>query len=103
MLRQWVKSKAAFEINDLKPAVWAGKCEGIPAIFLHAKSESSEQLSISQASHTQEIFDKYTGEPKVFYQDFEGDDWTPRPHSINAKCADFAVDCTKRKVFIVKQ
>ena len=71
MIRDTIKEKAKFDINDIEPKVFAERCF-IPALFCHGLDDSFVNVH-----HCQDLYDVYAGDKNVTY--VEGDHNSGRP------------------------
>ena len=71
MVRDTIKEKAKFDINDIEPKVFAERCF-IPALFCHGLDDS-----FANVHHCKDLFEVYAGEKNVTY--VEGDHNSNRP------------------------
>lgn len=77
-----VKSRAHFNINDLNPIDHVEEAF-IPALFAHGEGDD-----FIPPHHSQDIFDKYSGEKNIIF--FEGDHNSARPdYFYNSVCIFF--------------
>jgi cephalosporin-C deacetylase-like acetyl esterase len=72
MIRETIKEKAKFDINDIEPKVYAERCF-IPALFCHGLNDTFVNVH-----HCQDLYDVYAGEKNVTY--VEGDHNSVRPN-----------------------
>ena len=72
MIRETIKEKAKFDINDIEPKVYAERCF-IPALFCHGLNDTFVNVH-----HCQDLYDVYAGEKNVTY--VEGDHNSIRPN-----------------------
>ena len=71
MVRETIKEKAKFDINDIEPKVFAERCF-IPALFCHGLDDKSVNIH-----HCKDLYEVYAGEKNVTY--VEGDHNSNRP------------------------
>ena len=71
MIRDTIKEKAKFDINDIEPKVYAERCF-IPALFCHALDDSFVNVH-----HSNDLYNVYAGEKNITY--VEGDHNSGRP------------------------
>ena len=71
MIRETIKEKAKFDINDIEPKVFAERCF-IPALFCHGLDDSFVNIH-----HCKDLYEVYAGDKNVTY--VEGDHNTNRP------------------------
>ena len=71
MIRDTIKEKAKFDINDIEPKVFAERCF-IPALFCHGLDDSFVNVH-----HCKDLFEVYAGDKNVTY--VEGDHNSGRP------------------------
>ena len=72
MIRDTIKEKAKFDINNIEPKVYAQRCF-IPALFCHGLNDSFVNVH-----HCKDLFEVYAGEKNVTY--VEGDHNSQRPN-----------------------
>ena len=72
MIRDTIKEKANFDINDIEPKVYAERCF-IPALFCHGLQDTFVNVH-----HCRDLFEVYAGEKNVTYVD--GDHNSVRPN-----------------------
>ena len=72
MIRDTIKEKAKFDINDIEPKVFAERCF-IPALFCHGLNDSFVNVH-----HCKDLYDVYAGDKNVTY--VEGDHNSMRPN-----------------------
>lgn len=72
MIRETIKEKAKFDINDIEPKVYAERCF-IPALFCHGLNDTFVNVH-----HCRDLYDVYAGEKNVSY--VEGDHNSIRPN-----------------------
>ena len=71
MIRETIKEKANFDINDIEPKVYAERCF-IPALFCHGLNDTFVNVH-----HCKDLFEVYAGDKNVTY--VEGDHNSGRP------------------------
>ena len=71
MIRDTIKEKANFDINDIEPKVYAERCF-IPALFCHGLNDTFVNVH-----HCKDLFEVYAGDKNVTY--VEGDHNSGRP------------------------
>ena len=71
MIRDTIKEKAHFDINDIEPKVYAERCF-IPALFCHGLNDTFVNVH-----HCKDLFEVYAGDKNVTY--VEGDHNSGRP------------------------
>ena len=71
MIRDTIKEKAKFDINDIEPKVYAERCF-IPALFCHAKDDTFVNVH-----HSHDLYAVYAGEKNITI--VEGDHNSARP------------------------
>merc|ERR1712187_288099 len=81
ILRGRVQALADFDINDVVPLKYAVQ-SSVPAFFLHSEGDSFIKLS-----HSQALFDAYTGQKRMMIT--QGDHCTKRSDADMEKAADF--------------
>ena len=72
MIRETIKEKAKFDINDIEPKVYAERCF-IPALFCHGLNDTFVNVH-----HCKDLYEVYAGEKNVTYVD--GDHNSQRPN-----------------------
>ena len=82
ILRNSVKSRANFDINDLEPLKEAPLIK-IPALFAHADDDT-----FIHPRHSIQLYESYGGRQKKHLK-FAGDHNTQRPNTLKAKMAEF--------------
>jgi pimeloyl-ACP methyl ester carboxylesterase len=80
-IRDTIREKAGFDINELKPINMAPNCLQ-PALFLTAKGDD-----FVPCHHTQEVFEAYAGDKDILYVD--GDHNSSRPNECLQRIARF--------------
>ena len=81
LVKDTVKEKAGFCLDDIEPINYAKNCY-IPAYFCHAKNDSFVNIH-----HCKELYQIYAGDKKVVY--VKGNHNTPRPKSFKQLVAYF--------------
>ena len=71
MIRETIKEKANFDINDIEPKVFAERCF-IPALFCHGLNDTFVNVH-----HCKDLYEVYAGDKNVTY--VEGDHNSNRP------------------------
>ena len=71
MIRETIKKKANFDINDIEPKVFAERCF-IPALFCHGKNDNFVNIH-----HCKDLYAVYAGEKTVTYVDGNHNDARP--------------------------
>jgi pimeloyl-ACP methyl ester carboxylesterase len=71
MIRDTIKEKAKFDINDIEPKVYAERCF-IPALFCHAKDDTFVNVH-----HSHDLYAVYAGEKNITI--VEGEHNSARP------------------------
>ena len=71
MIRETIKEKANFDINDIEPKVFAERCF-IPALFCHGLNDTFVNVH-----HCKDLYEVYEGDKRIIY--VEGDHNTARP------------------------
>ena len=71
MIRETVKEKANFDINDIEPKIFAERCF-IPALFCHGLNDTFVNVH-----HCKDLYEVYAGDKNVTY--VEGDHNSNRP------------------------
>ncbi len=71
MIRETIKEKAKFDINDIEPKVFAERCF-IPALFCHGLDDTFVNVH-----HCKDLYEVYAGDKNVTYID--GDHNSGRP------------------------
>ena len=71
MIRETIKEKAKFDINDIEPKVFAERCF-IPALFCHGLDDTFVNVH-----HCKDLYEVYAGDKNVTY--VEGDHNSGRP------------------------
>ena len=71
MIRETIKEKAKFDINDIEPKVYAERCF-IPALFCHGLDDTFVNVH-----HCKDLYEVYAGDKNVTY--VEGDHNSQRP------------------------
>ena len=59
MIRETIKEKAKFDINDIEPKVYAERCF-IPALFCHAENDTFVNVH-----HSHDLYAVYAGEKRI--------------------------------------
>ena len=72
MIRETIKEKAKFDINDIEPKVYAERCF-IPALFCHGLDDTFVNVH-----HCKDLYEVYAGDKNVTY--VEGDHNSQRPN-----------------------
>ena len=72
MIRETIKEKAKFDINDIEPKVYAERCF-IPALFCHALDDTFVNVH-----HSKDLYNVYAGEKNITF--VEGEHNSARPN-----------------------
>ena len=72
MIRETIKEKAKFDINDIEPKIFAERCF-IPALFCHGLNDTFVNVH-----HCKDLYNVYAGDKNVTY--VEGDHNSMRPN-----------------------
>ena len=72
MIRETIKEKAKFDINDIEPKVYAERCF-IPALFCHALNDTFVNVH-----HSKDLYNVYAGEKNITF--VEGEHNSARPN-----------------------
>ena len=72
MIRDTIKEKAKFDINDIEPKVYAERCF-IPALFCHALDDTFVNVH-----HSKDLYNVYAGEKNITF--VEGEHNSARPN-----------------------
>jgi len=72
MIRDTIKEKAKFDINDIEPKVYAERCF-IPALFCHALNDTFVNVH-----HSKDLYNVYAGEKNITF--VEGEHNSARPN-----------------------
>lgn len=89
MLKQTVKDKAEFNIDDIEPGEYAKKCF-VPGFFCHGKDDSFVNVH-----HCNDLYLLYPGEKTILL--VEGDHNTLRPNKLNENASEFFYNALKCK------
>ena len=81
MVKNTIKEKANFLLEDIEPKKFAKKCF-IPALFCHAKNDSFVNIH-----HCKDLYDNYAGDKKILY--VNGNHNSTRPKYFRELAADF--------------
>ena len=89
MLKETVKEKAGFNIDDIEPGEYAKKCF-VPAFFCHGKDDNFVDVH-----HCKDLYLIYPGEKNIFL--IEGEHNSLRPNELNEKASEFFYHALKCK------
>jgi len=89
MLKETVKEKGQFNIDDIEPVKFAKKCF-VPAFFSHGKDDTFVNMH-----HCKDLYNVYPGEKNILFID--GDHNSLRPNKLNEKAAEFFYNALKCK------
>ena len=89
MIKETVKEKAFFNIDDIEPVEFAKKCF-VPGYFCHGKNDTFVNVH-----HCKDLYKIYPGEKGILLID--GDHNTLRPNKLNEKAAEFFYNALKCK------
>ena len=89
MIKQTVKDKADFNIDDIEPGEYAQKCF-VPAFFCHGKDDTFVNVH-----HCNDLYLIYPGEKYILLVD--GDHNTLRPNKLNENASEFFYNALKCK------
>ena len=89
MLKETVKEKAGFNIDDIEPGECAKKCF-VPAFFCHGKDDNFVDVH-----HCKDLYLIYPGEKNIFL--IEGEHNSLRPNELNEKASEFFYHALKCK------
>ena len=88
-LKETVKEKGNFNIDDIETENFAKKCF-VPAFFSHGKDDTFVNIH-----HCKDLYKVYPGEKNIFL--IEGDHNSLRPNKLNEKASEFFYNCLKCK------
>ena len=89
MIKQTVKDKADFNIDDIEPGEYAQKCF-VPAFFCHGKDDTFVNVH-----HCNDLYLIYPGEKYILLVD--GDHNSLRPNKLNENASEFFYNALKCK------
>ena len=89
MIKQTVKDKADFNIDDIEPGEYAQKCF-VPAFFCHGKDDTFVNVH-----HCNDLYLIYPGEKHILLVD--GDHNSLRPNKLNENASEFFYNALKCK------
>ena len=89
MIKQTVKDKADFNIDDIEPGEFAQKCF-VPAFFCHGKDDTFVNVH-----HCNDLYLIYPGEKYILLVD--GDHNSLRPNKLNENASEFFYNALKCK------
>ena len=89
MLKETVKEKGEFNIDDIEPVEYAKKCF-VPSFFCHGKDDTFVNVH-----HCQDLYLIYPGEKGILL--IEGDHNALRPDKLNEKASEFFYNALKCK------
>ena len=89
ILKETVKEKGKFNIDDIEPVKFAKKCF-VPAFFSHGKDDTFVNMH-----HCKDLYNTYSGEKSILL--VEGDHNSLRPSKINEKAVEFFYNALKCK------
>ena len=88
-LKETVKEKGEFNIDDIEPVKFAKKCF-VPAFFSHGKNDTFVNMH-----HCKDLYNEYAGEKNILLVD--GEHNSLRPNILNEKGAEFFYNALKCK------
>ena len=88
-LKETVKEKGKFNIDDIETVKFAKKCF-VPAFFSHGKDDTFVNMH-----HCKDLHTVYPGEKNILL--IEGDHNSLRPNKLNEKASEFFYNCLKCK------
>ena len=88
-LKETIKEKGEFNIDDIEPVKFAKKCF-VPAFFSHGKDDTFVNMH-----HCKDLYNEYAGEKNILLVD--GEHNSLRPNTLSEKVADFFYNALKCK------
>ena len=92
MVKETVKEKAGFNLDDIEPYLFAKKCN-VPVFFCHGKDDN-----FVSPQHCIDLFNDYKGDDK-FINIVKGNHNTSRPREIKIEATKFIVNHLKEEDF----
>ena len=87
MIKETVREKANFNIDDIEPEKYAKKCY-VPAFFCHGKDDNFVKVH-----HCKDLYSIYPGEKELVIVDGEHNDI--RPNKLNERASEFFYNALK--------